>query len=140
MPEQMREATASNALGQQSSSTVTTAATSHDAPQPQTKPPPKQLNRDNEEKAIAGLQEKINQVASELSSTEAQIAETREELSKLCQQEGIDPAAVNQRHINLLHEYNDVKDIGQGLLGLIAEARGQRQVDVEREFGVGEKD
>jgi DNA repair protein Swi5/Sae3 len=40
----------------------------------------------------------------------------------------------------LLHEYNEIKDAGQGLIGLIADARGMRQVDVERELGVGEKD
>jgi DNA repair protein Swi5/Sae3 len=40
----------------------------------------------------------------------------------------------------LLHEYNEIKDVGQGLIGLIADARGMRQVDVEREFWVGEKD
>jgi len=39
-----------------------------------------------------------------------------------------------------LHEYNEIKDVGQGLMGIIADARGVRQVDVEREFGVGEKD
>jgi DNA repair protein Swi5/Sae3 len=39
-----------------------------------------------------------------------------------------------------LHEYNDIKDVGQGLMGIIAEARGVRQVDVEKEFGVAEED
>jgi DNA repair protein Swi5/Sae3 len=51
-----------------------------------------------------------------------------------------DPTATVQRHIRLLHEYNEIKDVGQGLMGIIAEARGVRQVDVEKEFGVGEKD
>ncbi|KAJ5872249.1 DNA repair protein Swi5/Sae3 [Penicillium soppii] len=45
-----------------------------------------------------------------------------------------------ERHIRLLHEYNEIKDVGQGLMGIIADARGVRQVDVEKEFGVGEKD
>jgi DNA repair protein Swi5/Sae3 len=51
-----------------------------------------------------------------------------------------DPAATVKRHIHLLHEYNEIKDVGQGLMGLIAEGRGVRQIEVEREFGVGDKD
>ena len=51
-----------------------------------------------------------------------------------------DPSETVKRHIRLLHEYNEIKDIGQGLMGLIADARGVRQVDVQREFGVGGKD
>lgn len=35
---------------------------------------------------------------------------------------------------------NEIRDIGQGLLGLVAERRGTRVVDVMGEFGVGEKD
>lgn len=45
-----------------------------------------------------------------------------------------------QQHIRLLHEYNEIRDIGQGLLGLIADARGVRHVDVQREFGVADGD
>jgi DNA repair protein Swi5/Sae3 len=51
-----------------------------------------------------------------------------------------DPSETVKRHIRLLHEYNEIKDVGQGLIALIADARGMRQVDVEREFGVCEKD
>ncbi|WEW56632.1 hypothetical protein PRK78_002080 [Emydomyces testavorans] len=51
-----------------------------------------------------------------------------------------DPASIVKRHIRLLHEYNEIKDVGQGLLGLIAEGRGVRYVDVQREFGVGGSD
>lgn len=51
-----------------------------------------------------------------------------------------DAAATVRRHIRLLHVYNEIKDVGQGLMGLIAEARGVRQVDVETEFGVGAGD
>ncbi|KAJ5150470.1 uncharacterized protein N7500_010659 [Penicillium coprophilum] len=45
-----------------------------------------------------------------------------------------------KRYTQLLHEYNDIKDVGQGLMGLLAEARGMRQVEVEKEFGVSEED
>lgn len=51
-----------------------------------------------------------------------------------------DPAVTVQRHIRLLHDYNEIKDIGQGLMGLIADARGMRQIDVQKEFGVGDRD
>lgn len=45
-----------------------------------------------------------------------------------------------KEHIQLLHRYNEIKDIGQGLMGLIAEKRGCRIKDVMEEFGVDEKD
>jgi hypothetical protein len=48
--------------------------------------------------------------------------------------------AVVKEHITLLHEYNEIKDIGQGLMGLIADKRDCRVVVVMDEFGVGEKD
>jgi DNA repair protein Swi5/Sae3 len=51
-----------------------------------------------------------------------------------------DPSKTVKRHIRLLHEYNEIKDIGQGLMGLIADARGVRQVEVQKEFGLGMKD
>jgi hypothetical protein len=37
------------------------------------------------------------------------------------------PAAETvKKHIKLLHEYNDIRDVGQGLIGMIAENRGVR--------------
>jgi hypothetical protein len=39
-------------------------------------------------------------------------------------------------HIKLLHEYNELKDVGQGLMGLIADQRGVRIVEVQEEFGI----
>lgn len=43
-------------------------------------------------------------------------------------------------HIKLLHEYNELKDVGQGLMGLIADQRGVRIVEVQEEFGIEAKD
>ncbi|KAE8351678.1 Swi5-domain-containing protein [Aspergillus coremiiformis] len=64
---------------------------------------------------------------------EAQLAETKTKLRSSA-------SATVQQHISLLHEYNEIKDIGQGLMGLIADARGVRQIDVQREYGVSERD
>lgn len=45
-----------------------------------------------------------------------------------------------QQHIALLHTYNGIKDIGQGLMGMLAEQRGVQVKEVMRDFGVGEGD
>ena len=45
-----------------------------------------------------------------------------------------------KRHIGLLHAYNEIKDVGQGLIGLIADSRGVRVKEVMEEMGVREKD
>ncbi|KAJ5963258.1 DNA repair protein Swi5 [Penicillium vulpinum] len=49
------------------------------------------------------------------------------------------PDTTCKRYTQLLHEYNDIKDVGQGLMGLLAEARGARQIEVEKEFGVSDE-
>ena len=45
-----------------------------------------------------------------------------------------------KEHIKLLHEYNELKDVGQWLMGLIADQRGVRIVEVQDEFGIDAKD
>lgn len=47
-----------------------------------------------------------------------------------------------KRHIKLLHEYNEIRDVGQGLIGMIADNRAMRIVELydSGEFGVGVKD
>jgi len=50
--------------------------------------------------------------------------------------------AVNKANVDIrtrvrqLQEYNDVKDIGTQLMGLIAENKGVRIAEVQRDFGV----
>ncbi|XP_051907702.1 DNA repair protein SWI5 homolog isoform X1 [Hippocampus zosterae] len=39
-------------------------------------------------------------------------------------------------HIDMLHEYNDIKDIGQSLLGRIAALRGTTTRDLYSHFGL----
>ncbi|XP_062410130.1 DNA repair protein SWI5 homolog [Sardina pilchardus] len=55
-----------------------------------------------------------------------ELKKKRDELDSqitLLQNEGMDIQELDQ-HIDLLHEYNDIKDIGQTLLGQLATLRG----------------
>ncbi|ODH51584.1 hypothetical protein GX48_02253 [Paracoccidioides brasiliensis] len=103
------------------------------------------------EKMIKSLTTKISILNSEISKTETLLSEARGKLNPPASNRAgtagkdktpipKDPAAIVQRHIRLLHEYNEIKDIGLGLIGLVAEARGVRHVDALQSFGVGEKD
>ncbi|KAF1811997.1 hypothetical protein P152DRAFT_458949 [Eremomyces bilateralis CBS 781.70] len=47
---------------------------------------------------------------------------------------------INDQHIRKLHEYNEIRDVGLGLMGMIAEKRGTRVVEVQREFGIDTAD
>ncbi|KAJ5363319.1 hypothetical protein N7541_004163 [Penicillium brevicompactum] len=85
------------------------------------------------EKKISTLRSTITSLEAQQTQLEAELASTKSQLKN-------DPATTVQRHIRLLHEYNEIKDVGQGLMGIIADARGLRQVDVEKEFGASEKD
>jgi len=51
-----------------------------------------------------------------------------------------DPQATVKAHIKLLHDYNEIRDIGQGLMEISADNRGVRVSDVYRDFDVGEGD
>lgn len=51
-----------------------------------------------------------------------------------------DPQATVKAHIKLLHDYNEIRDVGQGLMGIIADTKGVRVRDVYQDFGVGEGD
>ncbi|KAF2404490.1 hypothetical protein EJ06DRAFT_526569 [Trichodelitschia bisporula] len=45
-----------------------------------------------------------------------------------------------KEHIGRLHTYNEIKDVAQGLIGMIAEQRGVRVRDCLEEFGLDAKD
>lgn len=47
------------------------------------------------------------------------------------------PAAATVRtHIQLLHAYNETRDLATGLMGILADNRGVRACDVHAEFDV----
>lgn len=48
--------------------------------------------------------------------------------------------AAIKEHIALLHRYNGIRDVAQGLMGMIADQRGVRMRDVQSDFGLSEKD
>jgi hypothetical protein len=48
--------------------------------------------------------------------------------------------SVIQHHIRLLQQYNQIRDIGQGLIGMVADRRRVRVQDCQEEFGVVDGD
>ncbi|KAJ5081343.1 hypothetical protein NUU61_009607 [Penicillium alfredii] len=87
------------------------------------------------EQKLASLSKSITTLQTQQSELEAELAELTSKLSSRQ-----NPSTTVQRHIRLLHEYNEIKDVGQGLMGLIADAHGVRQIEVQKEFGVKEDD
>ncbi|KAE9378775.1 Swi5-domain-containing protein [Stipitochalara longipes BDJ] len=82
---------------------------------------------------IASIQNRISALEIEIASKRTKLEEVTKDLKQ--------PAAETvKRHIRLLHEYNDIRDVGQGLVGMIADNRGVRIGELYEEFGVGLKD
>ncbi|CAG8981784.1 hypothetical protein HYALB_00004726 [Hymenoscyphus albidus] len=83
---------------------------------------------------------KIASIQSRNTNLELEIQRVRERLDSV-KKELKNPAAETvKQHIHLLHQYNDIRDVGQGLIGMIAEHRGTRIGELYDEFGVGLKD
>lgn len=116
---------------------------------PEAAPPPKSLKFQSQICALqaqiantqASLDKTLAKFRDQLSATTAELPpgstsdSLQSELDSLAQAE-----AIVRRHIKLLHDYNEIKDVGQGLMGLIADARGVRLTEVMEEMGAGEKD
>jgi len=51
-----------------------------------------------------------------------------------------DPAAAVKRHIKLLHDYNEIRDVALNFVGKIAEKERCRAIDVLKEYDLDEKD
>lgn len=75
--------------------------------------------------------------ADEAADEESDHGEERDE--EVPDEEALQAARRTARsHIGLLQEYNEMRDVAQGLMGLIAEKRGVRIVEVMGELGVRE--
>ncbi|MCJ1435139.1 hypothetical protein MMC27_004509 [Xylographa pallens] len=82
----------------------------------------------------ASLHAKISALSAQIAATQAQIDAIKPQLKSPS------PETTVKQHIALLHTYNEIRDVGQGLLGMVAENRGVRIRDVYGEFGVAEGD
>ncbi|XP_030005814.1 DNA repair protein SWI5 homolog [Sphaeramia orbicularis] len=72
------------------------------------------------EEEVVELEKRLEQLDSEIAQLEAEGYRV-EEL---------------EHHIDMLHEYNDIKDIGQSLLGRLAALRGTTTRDLYSNFGL----
>ncbi|RDW84732.1 hypothetical protein BP6252_02322 [Coleophoma cylindrospora] len=90
---------------------------------------------------MSSIQTRISSLEAEIASKRAKLAEVTEELKyDAPANTAYDPATTVKTHIKLLHDYNDIRDVGQGLLGMIADSRGVRVGTIYEEFGVDQKD
>lgn len=84
-----------------------------------------------EQKKAANLEAKIAALEGQIAGVHAQEEEIRVKLKSP------HPAATTvHTHIQLLHAYNETRDLATGLMGILAENRGVRACDVHAEFGV----
>ncbi|CAD6499746.1 BgTH12-03854 [Blumeria graminis f. sp. triticale] len=82
---------------------------------------------------IASITARNTALAAEVDRTRMILASRTQELRA--------PAADTVRmHIELLHAYNEIRDVGQGLIGMLAEQQGVRIGSLYENFGVGIKD
>ncbi|CRG88588.1 hypothetical protein PISL3812_05619 [Talaromyces islandicus] len=96
----------------------------------------------------------ISKLKTQISETESQLREVNSKLRQvkklslhitilillLCARSPENASQTVRNHIHLLHAYNEIRGIGQGLLGLVADARGARHVDIQNEFGISPGD
>ncbi|KAK6541483.1 hypothetical protein TWF694_007292 [Orbilia ellipsospora] len=76
----------------------------------------------------------------EISTLEAKLADINAQVSDINQKLDNPAKATIQRHIKLLHDFNEIRDVGLHLIGMIADERGVGLKQVLGEFGVTEKD
>jgi len=120
---------------------------------PSSAPVPAEDNKDSKDKDAeaeaaaaatafaAAKAERLEQLTARNDALRVEIAAVEAELEGMRRLlKNPDAASTVQKHIKLLHAYNEIKDIGQGLLGIIADNRNVRIADVHREFDVGDKD
>lgn len=50
------------------------------------------------------------------------------------------PSVAVKRHVELLHTYNEIRDVALNFVGKIAEKEQCRAIDVLKQYGMDEKD
>ncbi|KAI9847782.1 MAG: hypothetical protein M1837_001675 [Sclerophora amabilis] len=118
----------------QDDSTAQASATSN--PEADTNPP----SESSPTKQTA-RQKKLDTVHAHIATLSTQLSDLQTEreslLLNLTDPTPSSASSTVKRHIRLLHSYNEIRDVGSGLLGLIADQRGVRTAEVFDEFGVG---
>lgn len=99
------------------------------------------------EATLSSISAERSNLAAQVLSNPNTVAEAHELSAHrpACSQTDIDRALLLanetiKKHIKLLNQYNEIKDVGQGLMGMIAEQKGVRVVEVMPDFGVEEGD
>ncbi|XP_066569229.1 DNA repair protein SWI5 homolog [Amia ocellicauda] len=93
------------------------------------------LQTSNTSQSPAALQSSVEKEVEDLKKRQGELDL---EITQL-QTEGLCVEELDQ-HISLLHEYNDIKDTGQMLLGRLAAIRGVTTKDVYRDFSMDLED
>ncbi|KAJ5414530.1 hypothetical protein N7509_001157 [Penicillium cosmopolitanum] len=98
-----------------------------------TTPSPEVAHAHKQSAKITTLQKSVTTLQSQIDSIQSDLNEIIPKLHN-------EPDKTVKQHIHLLHSYNEIKDVAQGLMGLLAESRGERIGDVSRSFGMLDKD
>ncbi|RKF79002.1 hypothetical protein GcM1_206031 [Golovinomyces cichoracearum] len=83
---------------------------------------------------------RIASIMARNTALETELANKRARLQEITRHLEAPASETVRRHIKLLHDYNDIRDIGQSLIGMIAEQRGVQIGSLYDDFGVGIKD
>ncbi|KAK9390267.1 Swi5-domain-containing protein [Lipomyces mesembrius] len=86
---------------------------------------------------ITAKETKEASIKARIQEKQARLADLQKEYDDYIKKlKSSDPAQTIKRHIKLLKEYNEIRDVGLGLIGMIADTRGVRVADVMPEYGV----
>ncbi|KAI5818622.1 Swi5-domain-containing protein [Pyronema omphalodes] len=105
-----------------------------DSPSFEINPPSSSIPSTPHDKKLATLHAQNSTLETQLTDLKRSYEESLLRL-KNPENKGVDTV---KRHIRLLHEYNEVRDVALGLVGLVAEARGVPVGEVLRECGIEE--